>query len=93
MITWPPVTWGFLDGVDCGLVLADGLGAVLGAVLGELVPGADDVAGEADDAMSGSSLLQAAAPSDTMPKVAVASRVATFLTESLSGVLAIRGMG
>jgi hypothetical protein len=37
--------------------------------------------------------LQAAAPSDTMPRVAVASRVATFLTESLSGVLAIREMG
>jgi len=91
MITWPPVTSGFLDGVDSGLAVSDGLGAVLGAVLGEL--GADDVTGEADDAMSGSSLLQAAAPSDTMPRVAVASRVATFLTESLSGVLAIREMG
>jgi hypothetical protein len=77
MITWLPVTLGFVDGVDCGLALADGVGAVLG----EPRPGADDVAGGADDAVPAVSSLQAAAPSDTMPKVTVASRVATFLTE------------
>jgi hypothetical protein len=77
MITWSPVTLGFVDGVGCGLALADGVGAALG----EPTPGADDVAGGADDAVSAASSLQAAAPSDTMPKDAVASRVATFLTE------------
>jgi hypothetical protein len=41
MITWLPVTLGFLGGVDCGLSLADGMGAALG----ELTPGTDDVAG------------------------------------------------
>jgi hypothetical protein len=76
MITWLPVTVGFLDGVDCGLALADGMGVALG----EPTPGADDVAGGAD-AVPAASSLQAAAPSDTMPKDAVASRVATFLTE------------
>jgi hypothetical protein len=55
--------------------VADGVGAALGE------PGVDDVAGGADDAVSAASSLQAAAPSDTMPKDAVASRVATFLTE------------
>src|SRR3954468_7303960 len=77
MITWLPDTFGFSDGVDCGLALADGVGAALG----EPTPGADDVTGGAGDAVPGASSSRAAAPSDTMPKDAAASRVATFLTE------------
>jgi hypothetical protein len=64
MITWPPVTLGFSDGVDCGLALTDGVAQRRG----EPTAGADDVAGGAADAVSAVSSLQAAAPSDTMPK-------------------------
>jgi hypothetical protein len=52
-----------------------------GAALGEPTSGGDDVTGGADDAVSAASSLQTVAPSDTMPKDAAASRVATFLTE------------
>ena len=59
----------------------------MGATLGEPTPGdddvgsgADDAAGGADDAVPATSSLHAAAPNETMPKDAAASRVATLLT-------------